>query len=140
MHPARLPVDFRAQRGGNAMQPGSGNFLEIPFFDFLLQLFKLPGEHLPAFVALAKDALGQPLRLRGAEVGDLELMLAAPLDERGLGDVQFDGDAVEAPALRAQEDEAGDGFLVVHKFGFLTVAAPRHPVSDGDTRGGRGKL
>jgi hypothetical protein len=28
--------------------------------------------------------------------------------------LQLDGDAVEAPALRAQEDEAGDGFLIVH--------------------------
>ena len=115
MDAAHLAVDFGAERGGNGVEARGRDFLEVAFFDFLLHPFELAGEDLPAFVALAEDAFGEGLGLGGAEVGDFELMLAAPLDEGGFGDVQFGGDAIKAPALRAHEDEAGNRFLIVHK-------------------------
>ena len=95
---AHFPVNFGPERGGDAVQARGGDFLEVAFFNFLLNPFELAGQDLPAFVALAEDAFGEALGLGGAEVGDLELMLAAPLDEGGLGDIDFDGDAVEAPS------------------------------------------
>ena len=42
------------------------------------------------------------------------LVLMAPGDERGLGDVEFGGNAGKHPALHAQFDKALDSFLVVH--------------------------
>jgi len=60
-------------------------------------------------VALAEDALGQSFGFGCAQVGDIELVLPAPLDERGFGDVELRGDAVEAPTLRTQENKTGDG-------------------------------
>ena len=112
-------VDLGAERGGDGVQTGGGDFLEVAFIDLLLEAFELAGEDLPALVALAEDPLGQPLGLGGAEVGDFELVLPAPLDEGGFGNVELDGDAIKAPALRAQEDEAVDGFLVSHIPNFL---------------------
>ena len=114
MDMAHFPVDFGAERGGDGVQAGGGDFLQVTLVNFLLQFFKLTTEDFPAFVALAEDALGQILGLGGAEIGNFKLMLAAPLDEGGLGKLQFHGNAVEAPALRAQENEAGDGFGIGH--------------------------
>ena len=121
MNVAHLPVDLGAKLGGETVQPRGGDFLQIAFLDFLFDPLELPGEGLLTLVALTEDALGEGLGFGGTEVGDLELMLAAPLDEGGLGDFEFDRKAVEAPSLRAHEDEARDGFLVVHN-GLLRVA------------------
>ena len=63
---------------------------------------------------LQDNSIEFQLGFGGTEVGDFELVLPAPVDEGGFGDAQLDGNAVEAPALRAQEDEASDGFLVSH--------------------------
>jgi hypothetical protein len=73
-------------------------------FNFLRQPFEL-----------AEDALGEGLGFGGAEFGGLELMLADPFEEGGLRDLEFDGGAVEAPALGAEQDEAGNGFQIGHK-------------------------
>ena len=113
---AHLAIDFSTERGGDGVQARGRDFLEIAFLNLILEFFKLPGQHFPALVTLAEDPLGERLGFGGAKVGDLELMLAAPFDKRGLGDVEFDLDTVEAPTLRAQEDEAGDSFLVGHIF------------------------
>ena len=74
MDMAHLAVDFGAERGGDPMQARGGDFLDVAFFNFLLEPFELACQDLPAFVALAEDALGGRLGLGGAEVGDLELM------------------------------------------------------------------
>jgi hypothetical protein len=107
-------ADLGAQLGGDAVEAGGGDFLEVAALNLLLDAPQLGSQLAPAFVPRAEGRLEERLGLGGAEVVDFELMLPAPLDERGLGDVQFDLDAVEAPALRAQEDEAIDGFQIVH--------------------------
>lgn len=116
-----FPLDLGAQLGGNAVQARGGNLLQVAFGDFLFDLFEVSGEDLPALMALAEDALREGLGFGRAKVLDVKLMLAAPLDERGFGDIQFGGDLIEAPALRTQEDEAGDGFRVRHSLGSVNA-------------------
>lgn len=111
---SNFAIDFGAQLGRDGVEARSGNFLQVAGGDFRLETFELCGERLPALVAFAKNAIGKGLGFRGTEVLNLELVLAAPLDEGGLGDLKFDRDAVEAPSLRTQEDETGNGFLVGH--------------------------
>jgi hypothetical protein len=114
MDGADFAIDFGAERGSDGGKAGSGDFFQVVLFNFLLELLEPAGENLPAFVPRAEDPFGERLGFSGAQVGDLKLMLPTPLDEGGLRDAEFDGDAVIAPALRTQEDEAGDGFLIGH--------------------------
>ena len=109
-----IALDLGPQPGGEAEQLGDGHSLQVAFFNFVLEAFQVGGEFPPAVGARAEDGFDEVLGLGGAEVLDFVLILSAPFDERGLGDVQLNGDAVEAPALRAQEDKAFDGFLIVH--------------------------
>ena len=70
---------------------------------------------------------GQPFFLEGLDIDgalvlDLELEFPAPVDERGFGDFQVFGDAGEAPALSASEDELLLSFDISHSSAFI------HPV------------
>ena len=94
VHRSHLAVDLGAERGGDGVQARGGDFLEVALFDFLLEALELAGEDFPALVALTEDALGEALGFGGAEVGDFELVLRAPLDEGGLGDVELKGNAI----------------------------------------------
>ena len=109
MDGADLLLNFGAEGGGNGVKTGDGDFVESTLLDFVFDAFEVAGQELPPVLAPAEDALGQGLGFGGAEVGDIELMLAAPLDEGGFGDVEFSGNAVEAQTLRAQENETGNG-------------------------------
>ena len=59
--------------------------------------------------------LAQRFEFDGMEVLDLELMLAAPGDERGFGDVEFDHEPGVRPALGTEFDEALDSLWRMHK-------------------------
>ena len=87
MDMASLPFNFGPELSGDGVEAGGGDFLQIAPGDFLLEALELGGEHPPAFMPLTEDDFGQGLGFGGAEIGNLELMLAAPLDEGGLGDV-----------------------------------------------------
>lgn len=52
--------------------------------------------------------------MNGAEVLDLVLEFAAPINEGGFGDVEFLGDAGEAPALTTELHEAFLGDFILH--------------------------
>jgi hypothetical protein len=49
---------------------------------------------------------------------DVELVLAAPVNEGGFGDLEFCRDAVEGPTLSPEMDEAGDCILIFHNMPF----------------------
>jgi len=109
MDGADFPFDFGAQSSGHGMEAVDANFVEFTFFHFVFNAFELTGQDVPALVALAEHLFGQSLGFGGAQVGNIELVLSAPLDKGGFGDVELSGDAIETPPLRTQKDEAGNG-------------------------------
>ena len=124
---ARLAGDLGGQLGRNAVQTGRRDFLQVAGLNLLFQAFKLLPERLPTQVTLTENALGEPFGFGGTQVLDLELVLAAPLDPCGLGELQLHRDAVEASTLWTHHDKAGTGFLVIHRaYVFLVVRSHHH--------------
>ena len=72
-------------------------------------------------MTLAENTPRHRFGLGGAEVLNLELLLAAPLDEGGLGNAKLHHDVIEAHALRAHENKTGNVFLVGHNRAFRPV-------------------
>jgi len=95
-------------------QASGGQGGEVAAGEFNLGGAELCAEFLHTRFAGGEMFMQAVLPLNGGEVGDGVLVLAAPGDERGLGDVEFGGDAGEHPALNAEVNETLDGFLVVH--------------------------
>lgn len=96
-----LLSDLGAYGGNEFKEALCGDVVEFAFCEFSFNAGKVVGKGFPAFVSGFENTLGQGLGFGGAEVLNLELVLASPVDERGLGDVEFDADTVVAPALGA---------------------------------------
>ncbi len=88
--------------------------LEIAGGELGFDLVELFAEGIDPFGNGGEPFIGQGLQLDRAEVLDLELVLAAPVDEGGLGDVQLGSDSSEGPPLRAEFDKPLDNLVVVH--------------------------
>src|SRR5690348_4283042 len=114
MHVAGEAPNLVPERQGNVVEAGGRNFFQVAPVNFVFEFFELTGEAFPALLASAKNAQSQRLGFGGAQVGDGELVLTAPLDEGRLGHLKFVGDLIKAASLRAQEDEACDDFLITH--------------------------
>jgi len=95
-------------------QAAGGQGGEVALGEFGLGGAELGAELLQARFAGGEQFVEAVFPLNGGEVGDGVLVLAAPGDERGLGDVEFGGDAGEDPALNPEVNETLDGFLGVH--------------------------
>ena len=106
--------DFGAKACRQAEQPGRGHGVELALFQLLFDPLHQGGEIAHPLVLRPEEFLNQPLGLGGAQVLDFELVLASPLDQGRFGDAEFDGNAVEAPSLGAEEFETFDGFLIGH--------------------------
>jgi hypothetical protein len=78
--------------------------------------------------------LGQGFGLNGPEVLDFKLVLAAPLDESGLGDFKLNGDTVEGPTLSPELDKPLYRFLVFHKWPFPPESIPQTPALSVDIK------
>ena len=95
-------------------QASGGQGGEVALGEFRFGGAELGAELLQACFAGGEMFVQAVLPLNGGEVGDGVLVLAAPRDEGGLGDIEFGGDAGEHPALDAEVNETLNGFVVVH--------------------------
>jgi hypothetical protein len=79
-------------------------------FDFL----ELQTEPVDAVGDGGEPFIGEGFELDRPQVLDLELELATPIDEGGLGDVQLGHEPGISPALGAEFDELLHRFLIFH--------------------------
>ena len=66
-----------------------------------LDFLELLSEAVEPLGNRAEPLIGHGLQFDGPQVLDLELVFAAPFNERGLGDIQLGGEPRKGPALRA---------------------------------------
>ena len=124
-HIAGLAHNLSPQRIGESVKPTSGNLGEITLCELALDALEAFREVFHSAFAGFNQAIAQGLEFDGALVSDFELELAAPVDERVAGDVQFLADTGEAPSLGTQHDEALLSIDVFHRRGsYSKVSAP----------------
>jgi hypothetical protein len=75
-----------------------------------------------------KPLIGQGFQFDRAEVLDLELVFAAPVNKGGLGDIKLGSDLGEGPPLRAEFDKPLDSFFVVHLCSFFGSTFSLSPI------------
>ena len=110
--------DLGAECGSEGDEAGGGNVGQVALGEFVLDAAQAAAELFPSGLAGGEVFFGDGLEFDGLEVLDLECVLAAPTNERWLGNFDRLGDAVEGPALGPEGDEFTDGFLVVHFLSF----------------------
>ena len=132
-------VDIGLQAGFERDKPGGGEFVEIPLVKGLANAAQAIGLELAAVLVVHEALFANRLGFDGLKVLDFELALAAPSQQGVFADVEFGGNAVEAPALGAELDETVTGILIFHSirsFYFYRSCGSRHTVSGGpQTRG-----
>jgi len=102
------------QTAGQRMELRGGEFANVPLSERRFDPAELFAQRIDTVRGGSQPFLTEGFQFDGLEVLDLELVLAAPGNERGFGDVEFGHEARVAPALGAQFDESLDGFVVVH--------------------------
>src|SRR5512133_3089926 len=88
--------------------------LDVAAGELGLHFLELFSEVVEPLGDRADPLIGHGLQFDGPQVLDLELIFAAPFNERRLGDVQLGGEPRKGPALGAEFDKPLDRFLVVH--------------------------
>ena len=88
---------------------------EVALFQLPLNTAKLFAESINAVGGACEPLLTERFEFDSMEVLDLELVFAAPGDERGFSDVEFDHEPGVSPALGTELDELIDYFLILHK-------------------------
>ncbi len=107
-------LDLAPELAGLREQLRRGQFSEIAAGQFGFHLLQLGAEGVDTGGDGSEPFFAQDLEFNRLEVLDLELVLATPSDEGGLGDVEFRHEAGKGPALRAEFDKTLDGLVVVH--------------------------
>ena len=107
--------NLSAQTAGQRVELRGGQFAHVPLSERRLDPAKLLAQRIDPVGGGSQPFFTEGFQFDGLEVLNLELVLAAPGNERGFGDVEFGDEARIAPALRAQFDETLDGVIVVHR-------------------------
>ena len=87
---------------------------EVAFFQLGLQALKLLAKRFDTVGGGREPLFPHCLQFDGVKVLNLELVLAAPVNERGSGDVEFDHQAGVNPALGAELNESLDDLWCMH--------------------------
>jgi len=118
-----------------SQKPSGGQGGEVALGQLNLGGLELGPQLLHALLAGGEIFVQAVLPLDGGEVGDGVLVLVAPGNQRGLGDIEFGGNAGEYPALNAQLNETLNSFLVVHSV--LSESEPDGPTFESATEDGQ---
>jgi len=103
-------LNLATQMAGGAHELRRGQLCEIAGGEFGFDPAQLFADGIDMFGGGSEPLGAQRFQLDDMEVLDLELVLAAPVDEGGFGDIEFGRDPRESPALDATEfDETTDG-------------------------------
>jgi len=88
---------------------------EVALFQLALNAAKLFAESVYAVGGGREPLFAQRFEFDGMEVLDLELVFAAPGDERGFSDVEFNHEPGIGPALGTEFNETLDSLWRMHK-------------------------
>ena len=123
LHLLAETADFLAELSSHAKELFQREAVERAIGQFVFHIFLRPEQARQfLFMGGGEFFLGGFLQ-QGAKRFDLGGLLAAPFYERALGDVEFAGDVVEAPALGSEFDEFIYFIRCVHMFVVSVVLA-----------------
>ncbi len=128
-------MNLTAEIAGHGVELGSGEGFEIASGKLGLDGAESFPEEIDPFGNRGEPLIGQGLEFDGAEVLDVELVLAAPVNERGVGDAQLGCDSSEGPPLRAEFHKPLDSLLIVHLWSFRDQVRSRQAAADLYRRG-----
>ena len=114
LHRPGGPFNLTAKLAGEREQLGRAQFRKIAAGQFGFDLLQLGAKGSNARGDRGQPFLAQGFEFDRLEILDLELMFAAPRDERGFGNIEFGHEAGIGPALRAQFDETMNDSFVGH--------------------------
>ncbi len=129
-----LDLALDVPRGGNQLRSGKRGQVAPGKFSF--EAAKLFTENIDAVGSGREPLLAQRFEFDGMEVLDLELMFAAPGNECGFGDIEFDHEPGVGPALGTEFDETLDSLWRMH----IRTIFPAEPVKDRPLRSGRDEI
>ena len=128
------PAQLRAHGRGHDEERLGGEAFEISSGEDRFDAIEVGGEPRQFLFVRDEDALLQRLALDLLKLSNLVFRLAVPIHERALGHVQFAGDPLEAPALRAKFNKTILSRLIFHHFLFpvhkARLLVSRTPVRD----------
>ena len=111
---ARGLLELAAQLASQAVELCGGEVFDFPAGEFGFDFLELLAEPVDVVGDRGEPFSGQGLEFDGAQVLDLELELAAPVNEGGLGDIQLGHKPGIGPALGPEFDELLNRFLIFH--------------------------
>ena len=104
---------------------------EVALFQLPLNTAKLFAEGINAVGGACEPLLTERFEFDGMEILDLELVFAAPGDERGFSDVEFDHEPGVSPALGTEFDETLDSLWCMHIAAFLSKQPSHYGIGEG---------
>ena len=119
-----LEADFgnlAADQGRQAKEGGGGQILAAAFIEFGFEGIELFGQAGEFEFVGGEDAVLEGFELDGAELADFGLEAAVPVGDAADVDVEFFGDAGQAPALGAQFNEPVSDLRIIHSNTFLIM-------------------
>ena len=107
-------LDLATEVSGSAHELRRGQFCEIAGGELGFDTAQLFTHSIDMFRCRGEPLCAHRFELDSVKVLDLELVLAAPVDEGGFGDVEFGLQARIGPTAGAEFDKTTDGLWCVH--------------------------
>jgi len=107
-----LDLALEVSSGGHQLRCAERR--DVALFQLALNAAKLFAESVHAVGSGGEPLFAERFEFDGVQVLDLELVFAAPGDERGFGDIEFNHEPGVGPALGSELYEFVDNFLILH--------------------------
>jgi len=108
-------ADFRAENGADAEKRGDRDEADRALAEFFFDSLEVITQRGEFLLLTGQDFVFAGFKGKGAGVLDLGVVLAVPVNQSSLSDVDLSGDVGQAMALGTELEELVFGFNGVHK-------------------------